>query len=413
MTHRALIPIPQNVDPVDTRCIQFTVPLDSEWVGMFFGALYQLTAWNSYDRDDDHTAKDIADRWKTIVEDARGSECGESMSITFRQTDCLLEYSLDSGATWETAYDGMDCLTAAIAGGVVLGGSALDDAIASGKISPGQQQGPTSAPGLGFCKDFYVSLSANQKWICPVPINGNFTITIESVVGGWTDDPSSGWWCPDGKNYILGQCVNSTESYDGSDPLTTAYHMRLIGYYGSTFFDAYNTTYLVPASVTTDQQLFLQPNDSDISNNLGSVTFHITVCKATWEHVWDFTIDDGGWSAFTSPITRAAYVAGRGWHRAHETDDYSDRVTFYINTPGSVNVTMTYMQAQVETCTGVNNIGLYFAGVNPYVGCADDMGEYTHQGNANQLLIDAVMSRPNDCYIHKVIIRGLGVDPWA
>lgn len=413
MPTKALIPIPQNTAPEGTKCFQFVVPLDSEWLGMFFGALYQLTAWNSYDRDEAHTAADIANVWKDIIATARASECGGAMTITFRQTDCLLEYSLDDGASWTTAYDGMDCLTAAIADGVILGGSAIDDAIAAGKIAPGQQQGPTPAPDVGFCKTFWVTLSANQLWRCPTPINGNYTITIEQCQGGWTPDPTHYWYCPSGETYTLGGCASGTGATDSGDPINTVNHMRLVANYGTTWFDAFNTTYLVPSSVTTPQDLFLQANDSDITNNLGSITCKVTVCHATWEHVWDFTVSDGGWTGFTSPILRALYVSGRGWHRAHETDDYSDRVTFYINTPGSVNVTMTYMKAEVESCTGVSSIGLYFAGVAPYVGCSGDMGEYTHEGNANQLLIDATMSRPNDCYIHRVTIRGLGVDPWA
>lgn len=414
MTHRALIPIPQNVDPVDTRCIQFTVPLDSEWVGMFFGALYQLTAWNSYDRDDDHTAKDIADRWKTIVEDARGSECGESMSITFRQTDCLLEYSLDSGATWETAYDGMDCLTAAIADGVILGGSALDDAIASGKISPGQQQGPTSAPGLGFCKDFYVTLSSNQKWICPVPIKGYYTIQVEDCRGGWTPDPTHYWYCPSGETYTFGGCAAGTGATDSGDPLNTVNHMRLVGNYGTTWIDLFDEFYIVPGSVTTDQQLYIQANDSDISNNLGSVTFHITICQSTWTHVFNFLSSDGGFSPIVSGYyTRARYVAGSGWHRGYDSGDYSDRISFYINTPGGASAYFTTIKVFFNSCTGLSSCGIGGDWGWPYPGCASPSIDYTINHTGTQLIIDGINDRSYDPFCTRIELSGLGVDPWA
>lgn len=414
--HRGLerFPLLTDTDPGTDRCINVWIPDAPEYLELFGTALRWLMNGFKYERDLTHMGEKQAAAFIRAYSAHLLSDCGgEGVSITFRQTNCLLEYSTDDGATWATAYVGSDCLDWGVSTGAILGGSAIDDAISNGKLSPGQQQGPTTAPDTGFCKDYYVTLSANQKWICPVPINGNYTITVEECKGGWTPDPTHYWYCPSGETYTLGGCGSGTGATDSGDPLNTVNHMRLVGYYGSTWIDLFNTTYLVPSSVTTDQQLYLQANDSDISNNLGSVTFHITICHATWEHVWDFTVSDGGWSAFTSPITRAAYVAGRGWHRAHETDDYSDRVTFYINTPGSVDVTMTYMKAEVETCSGVSSIGLYFAGVAPYVSCADDAGEYTHQGNANQLLIDATMSRPNDCYVHRVTIRGLGIDPWA
>lgn len=51
------------------------MPDDPEWIGMFWGALYPLTAWNSYDRDDDHHGADIAAIWKDVIDAARGTDC--------------------------------------------------------------------------------------------------------------------------------------------------------------------------------------------------------------------------------------------------------------------------------------------------------------------------------------------------
>lgn len=71
MPTKALIPLPSASAPVGTKCHQFAIPDDSEWKGMFWGALDQLTRWNSYERDPGHTALAVASAWKDIVATAR------------------------------------------------------------------------------------------------------------------------------------------------------------------------------------------------------------------------------------------------------------------------------------------------------------------------------------------------------
>jgi hypothetical protein len=75
MGQKALIPLPTGGIPSTNRCVQVLVPDSPEFLGMFYGALYQLTVWDSYDRDDTHLAKDVADTWKVVVSDARNSSC--------------------------------------------------------------------------------------------------------------------------------------------------------------------------------------------------------------------------------------------------------------------------------------------------------------------------------------------------
>lgn len=122
MPTKALIPIPQNMTVVGSQCIQVSLPDDAEWKAMFWGALYQLTAWNSYDRDDAQSGAYCAGIWKSILADARASEC--AMPISFRRTStCLTEYSEDGGTTWNTLYNGDDCLTQQLLEGRVAPGN--------------------------------------------------------------------------------------------------------------------------------------------------------------------------------------------------------------------------------------------------------------------------------------------------
>lgn len=117
----ARIPIPAALTPVGTKCIQVNIPADPEWEGMFYGALNQLTNWSSYDRDDDHNGATVADKWKQVIADARGSEC--AVPIAFDSSaPCRLKVSFDGGETWTTIYDGDAC---------------IDQQLLEGRVAPG------------------------------------------------------------------------------------------------------------------------------------------------------------------------------------------------------------------------------------------------------------------------------------
>jgi len=76
MPTKALIPLPAVITPVDYTCYQFNVPSDVEWRAMLWGALDQLTRWNSYERSPGFPlGLAVANTWKDIVAEARDSEC--------------------------------------------------------------------------------------------------------------------------------------------------------------------------------------------------------------------------------------------------------------------------------------------------------------------------------------------------
>lgn len=327
--HRGLerFPLLTDTDPGTDRCINVWIPDSPEYLELFGTAMRWLMNGFKYERDLTHKGEAQARAFTRAYAAHLLSDCGGSgVSITFRQTNCLLEYSTDDGATWETAYVGADCLDWGVSTGRILGGSAIDDAIAAGKIAAGQQQGPSAAPNPGQCQEFYVTLSANQKWICPFPVDDYYQIVVDQCKGGWTPDPTHYWYCPSGETYQLGGCTPGTGATDSSDPLNTVNHMKLVGNAGSHWFDAYNTTHQIPYG-TGLHDLYLQANDSDITNNLGSVTFHIQVCNVVFTHTWDFVASDGGWSQYISPW--GVYSAGVGWVTSHS----GGGVAIYIKSP--------------------------------------------------------------------------------
>jgi len=71
---KRLLSIPPDPDP-PAGCVQINVPDDKYWRSLFYGALDQLTLWNSYEHDAGHSGKAVADKWRSIISAAHGSSC--------------------------------------------------------------------------------------------------------------------------------------------------------------------------------------------------------------------------------------------------------------------------------------------------------------------------------------------------
>lgn len=182
---KALIPIPQNMTVTGSKCVQFSLPDDPEWLAMFWGALYQLTAWNSYDRDGVQSGAYCAEVWKSIIGEARTSECATDM-ILFQSSPCELSVSTDGGVTWTVVYNGMLCIEEALNEGIIPAGSGSPWSFTY-DFTAGTQGATANvghyASGQGFVSDlwhpnanYYTMADVSVTW----PNTGHLTsITIE------------------------------------------------------------------------------------------------------------------------------------------------------------------------------------------------------------------------------------------
>lgn len=97
-------------NPIDGEriCVTVNVPNVPEHRQAFAGALLTLTRWYTWQRDDAHTAAQVARIWEIIVRnvlaqlDSGGSDCGETIMDVRQNAEnpCILEKSLN-GVTWE------------------------------------------------------------------------------------------------------------------------------------------------------------------------------------------------------------------------------------------------------------------------------------------------------------------------
>lgn len=114
------IPIPDVLDPPDSMRMTLCIPKNRDHMAAFFGALYQLTVWQSWQEDDAHSGAILARVWwryfqswnRTMndidCEDGM-SQCCVEPSITKRINPDTgqTEQSTDNGATWSPASGGL------------------------------------------------------------------------------------------------------------------------------------------------------------------------------------------------------------------------------------------------------------------------------------------------------------------
>lgn len=108
---RLSFPLPVIIDPIETICVQFEIPDELYHRGAFLGAMYTLTRWFNWDRDEAKTGKQVADVWMKIyrkLEDELGEKpCDGDAPIMLQQNPenpCQMQYMNDVGE-WVTFYD--------------------------------------------------------------------------------------------------------------------------------------------------------------------------------------------------------------------------------------------------------------------------------------------------------------------
>jgi len=93
---RNLYKLPPGDVPSTTECITLCIPTGTAYKRQLFGALYEFTKWNNYERDASQKGTLIAQAWrKAILE-------GLLSCYQFRNNGGLLQFSNDGGVTWSS-----------------------------------------------------------------------------------------------------------------------------------------------------------------------------------------------------------------------------------------------------------------------------------------------------------------------
>jgi hypothetical protein len=330
---RQLFPIPDVPAPAKLRCISLYIPDNMDHLAIFAGAIALLGKWNSWSKDEAHSARLCAMAWQqALYLGIRDCETGESIDGVILEDDMGDNIRVDPDNS---------C--------IIQIKCCVPDALSQ----------PTDGTALtaGECREWDVSLRGNEKWLLPVAVNANDTISVTAAAGAWNDG-TLGWNCVDGHTYALGACVSADPAV-GGDPLMTVDHMRLIMSVDGTFTDAYNVLYAVPSGVI-DGQVFFQANDSALDDNSGAVSFHLKVCAAVAEaSAVGLTYDYGsGPASITLNPGEERVITFTGTAIAGYVNNYG--VNIHFSTP--VVITVLTQTGYVNVSSGVVFSAIY----NPY-----------------------------------------------
>jgi len=270
---KTFFPIPPDETPEDTVCVLLRVPNNQKWLSVFWWILDQYNYWYNWQRTDDKRGIDIAQRWRemfwqAIQENDAAKLCPDqilqqigvqieediSMNIRISPDDsCIIQlWCIDH---WEDWYDPRLCIAEGAA-----------------------QNPPAGEVAPGDCAAYDLTVRGDGRTILPVPVKPGAILTISNAQGGWWDgNVLHAWNCPSGLTYALGACV-SAGATDAGSPIPALSIGRLIVKIGSTYYDAYNTSIVIPANASPADAYF-QMNDASLSGNQGSVSMRVEVCQ--------------------------------------------------------------------------------------------------------------------------------------
>lgn len=106
-----LYPLPTVINPDDKLCVVLKIPNEINHIGAFLGAIYNLTRWYSWARDDNKTGKNVAQVWMNIYDDLvlllGKQSCDGGSFPMLRQnpnSPCQMQYQ-DNFGNWVTFFD--------------------------------------------------------------------------------------------------------------------------------------------------------------------------------------------------------------------------------------------------------------------------------------------------------------------
>jgi hypothetical protein len=303
-------PLPLNPNPPQTVCVQLQVPDDPNYLAAFWGAVLDLSVGFNWANDTAHTAKIAAARMRQMYLAAQLNNCGlpppPSSSgggmmemLMFRQDGCKLQVSVgndpDTGAPcWCTIFDSSLCTQA-------------------------PQPGPTPTPGPGVCQTYKGVLQGNGQLNLPVGLSSGDTYQITSVAGATADGSlTTPWRCWDGFQFFLGTCTG-VQIFEGGDPMPAVPHQHVIALIGGVPTIIDETVRTVVGGVA-NAPFVLQVNDSNLTDNTGSLEINVQVCKASavpptnWTATIDLTTTTGPFNIQTfSGQPSATWAGGVGF----------------------------------------------------------------------------------------------------
>jgi hypothetical protein len=298
----------------------------------------------------------------------------------------------------------------------------IQTAIDNGVLAPGGQGGPQPQPEPGFCNTYHVQLNANNRWLCPIPVQAGDKITLSNANGAWWDGDtlSSAWYCPNGQRWLLVTCSDTGAGTNSGDPLPTVNHMSLIGLIDLTVFELSATEYVVPDGIPLSP-LYLQANDANLTDNQGQITFDIEVCRSSgWCFEWNLG-DSGAQAEWPIQTCGSSLILGEYTSEGFVSTDHSTYSTGENGRLMPAGLLWDKIEFDVSYAgTGTAHLGVQTGGCGTYTTLDVAPGDSTIHTGASGLDTEQILYlNPytdvgfEPITIHRVRIFGQDANPFG
>jgi len=395
--------LPDVVNPPTTLCVTVRVPNEPYYKAAFWGALLDLASAYKWADDTAHTAKDVADVWRNIIDELQLDQCPIEPTVphgTEIEDDMGLRVDCDCNV-WVTCCDGTEIQLATV--------NMVNQPTQPGDGSP--------TPGPGDCQTYEGSISGSGYWFVPAVVNTGDTLQLSSMLGATYNPTTGSWFCPDGSQFFAGACFPANVT-DAGNPLPAVKSGKLIAKIGATYYDIQPGPFTVPGGVS-NAPITLQFNYDNLPGSGGDVTFSLEVCNnaaGSFTHDFNFVLNPDGWSVRDI----GTYTAGVGFEAVFS----SPFMTADIQSPVVSAFTLKRMTVRYITTgqgtSGGSSIGMGGAAPGAYfytTACLN--GDVTYDSGIVTVssvtriyfdgFLDTSLATGKCVSIH---IEGLGPDPF-
>lgn len=399
--------LPTVLNPPTYRKFVICVPNERFYIAAFQGLLIELTYSKNWQRDPFNTAAAVSRIWQAALASVLCDDCGDTVLLE------ELEYQMsvcEQLRFFNGKLEGFCCgewIEIAGQTGIPNGG--------------GSQPGDgTEQPEAGECLSYHAQMPANNKWYLPTIVSTGDVITLSNVEGAGNDGTLAPWHCPNGDTFFAGACIGGTGGPAGGDPLGSANHMEIVMNVAGTWYRPLPGPFTVPGGVT-NAQVYFQVNDSAVSDNAGSYTFDVEVCNnetPEFVHVFDFLLTNGGF--VNGGAGTGVWVPGAGWKTELTGGNRLLAINSPVTTPYTIISQEWFGNRNAAAGGGTSQSaydagsGFIFYGALPTgVGVFDTLFPNTIAGIVQlQAGLDTSGNPGVDNYFTKLIVRGLGADPY-
>jgi len=366
--------LPDVIDPSETVCVTLHIPKNKFHLMAFKGAIWDLCNWWNWERDDAHTATQVAQVWRRVFRSMEFTDCNQqplsfadldmeseemaqlTQEVCDDQGNCLFQYRCDVCGSWHTA-------------------ATTDQVNAPHSPSAGSPQPGPDGGSITVCSKLF----ANNTLLLSAPVSSGDTVTIISADGSGNDGGEVQWRCPDGGTYFGGLCDDPAVSFPGGDPVNSAPHMSLLLLVSGVYYPFYPGPFpytlvpiTIPGGITAANAEFIV-NDSAIGNNKGDYNIcykQVNNQPGSWTRTLDFRLSDQGFVYVPiGGVDYGSWIGGSGWQSTPYPPGGAGATVlaihklFSASTFLSANITCNQTPAATGSGAG-NSVILKHAGTN-------------------------------------------------